>query len=291
MRIIGGMCLFLWGLFVTPLSIQLSQRYGIVDLPGGRKMHTTVMPRGAGIVLWLGYLLWALYAVSEYPALRYTVAGGTLVFFAGYWDDMVSVNPFLRFCVHLLAATIVSTTMRIPLPLKIICLVWVAGTTSAYNLIDGANGLCLSLCMVACICFFLLNGSAEFFMLFALCAGVLPWNFPQARTFLGDGGATFIGFLFASHVIFISETAFSSMNPLALILFLGFVGGIPVFDTIFAIVRRLLVSGSPFLPDRGHIHHRILDAGASATVTVCILSCFQAISIAAGVLLLKGEIL
>ena len=290
-RIVLPLCLFLWALFITPLSIRLSDRYGIVDMPGGRKTHTTIMPRGAGIVLWLGYLVWALLAVSDQPVLRYTAAGGTVVFLAGYWDDMVSVNPFLRFCIHLLAAAVVSATLQLPVPLKLICLIWIAGTTSAYNLIDGANGLCLLLCMTASACLVFLDGAYSFLPLFSLCAGILPWNFPKARTFLGDGGATLIGFLFAAHIVFSYQTSFRAMAPLSLISTLGLTGGIPVIDTVFAILRRLLVSGSPFRPDRGHIHHRLLDAGISTIRTVSLLSALQAICVIAGLFLLKGEIL
>ncbi len=289
-RIIVALCLFLWAISITPLSIRLSDRYSIVDMPGGRKTHTAIMPRGAGIVLWLGYLVWALLAVSDQPILRYTAAGGTVVFLAGYWDDMVSVNPFLRFCIHLLAAAVVSATLQISVPLKLVCLIWIAGTTSAYNLIDGANGLCLLLCMTASACLIFLDGAYGFIPLLSLCAGILPWNFPKAQTFLGDGGATLIGFLFASHIVFFYQASFLAVAPVFLIITLGLLGGVPVIDTVFAILRRLLLSGSPFRPDRGHIHHRLLDAGVSTIGVVLLLSGLQALCIIAALFLLKGVI-
>lgn len=139
---LGG---FFWGGLVTPLSICLARSYRILDLPDARKIHTGQMPRGAGLVLWTGYLLWALYAVAEVPYVRFTALGATIVFLIGYIDDMRSLSPFLRLGLHLLSSALAVLPLGLPPLTAVTCAVWIAGVTSAYNLIDGVNGLCLSL--------------------------------------------------------------------------------------------------------------------------------------------------
>ena len=102
---------FLWGLIATPVSIGLSQKFRLLDVPGGRKKHRSIMPRGAGIVLWSGYLLWALFVGNPGVEVPYIATGATVVFIVGYMDDMHPLPPLLRLfpsfrrCVGLLYAS------------------------------------------------------------------------------------------------------------------------------------------------------------------------------------------
>ena len=259
---------FGWGVLVTPLSISLARRFRVLDAPGDRKIHSEVIPRGAGIVLWLGYIIWVLLSGWALPGTRTVAIGGTLVFLVGYVDDMKPTSPFIRLALHGIAALIVI----LPLPLapleKTLLVFWVAGCTNAYNLIDGMDGLCLSLAIVTAWVLSVFGDKSLWLPLAGLCSGVLVWNFPfpRARTFLGDGGSTFLGFLCASQM----ATALSSaaMEPLRMIPVLALLGGIPVFDTIVAVGRRLIRGRSPFLPDRGHIHHRLLDRSFPVTAII-----------------------
>lgn len=250
---------FGWGVLVTPLSISLARRFRVLDVPGDRKIHSGVIPRGAGIVLWLGYLLWVLLSGWRLPGTRLIAIGGTLVFLVGYVDDMKPTSPFIRLALHGIAAMIVI----LPLPLaplgKALLVLWIAGCTNAYNLIDGMDGLCLSLAIVTAWVLSVFGDKSLWLPLAGLCSGVLVWNFPfpRARTFLGDGGSTLLGFLCASQMA--TGLSAASMEPLRMIPVLAFLGGIPVFDTLVAVNRRLIGGRSPFLPDRGHIHHRLLD--------------------------------
>jgi len=179
--------LFLWGLCVTPLSIYLSNRYQIVDHPGERKIHKGVIPRGAGIVIWLGFLIWCLFAVGEHPAVRFMGTGGTMVFLAGYRDDMKNLDPLLRLGVHVGAGIVFLMSVKLPAVHLGVCLFWITGMTNAYNLIDGANGLCLLMFISACLLSSPVGNSTLFFSLAGLAGGVLYWNFPSARTFSGTG--------------------------------------------------------------------------------------------------------
>lgn len=248
-----------WGALVTPLSISLARRFRVLDTPGARKIHSGVVPRGAGITLWLGYLLWVLLFGWSVSGIRTIAIGSTLVFLVGYVDDMKPTSPFIRLGIHLVSALIVVLPLHVPLLTKTILLFWIAGCTNAFNLIDGMDGLCLSLAILTAAILSVFGGLSPWLPLAGLCSGVLLWNFPlpRARTFLGDGGSTFLGFLCASQMA--TGLHVANLAPLRMLLILGLLGGIPVFDTLVAVSRRLVRGRSPFLPDRGHLHHRLLD--------------------------------
>ncbi|MDR1979293.1 MAG: undecaprenyl/decaprenyl-phosphate alpha-N-acetylglucosaminyl 1-phosphate transferase [Synergistaceae bacterium] len=280
--ILTGLCGFFWGGFITPLSIRLAYNYQIMDLPDQRKIHKERTPRGAGLGLWAGYLLWALYFVSDIPGVRYGALSATLVFFCGYMDDMKSLSPFIRLAIHLFAATLIVLPLPLPLLNRFVCLVWIAGTTSAYNLIDGVNGLCISVFISSALalCFV---GDAPFGVAGAAIAlGVLCWNFPMAQTFLGDGGSTLLGFLFASHFVTAASPVLAPLGVHELVLVFLLLGGIPVLDTLVAFSRRILRGKSPFYPDRGHLHHHFLEWTRSPFWAVTCLLLLHACFLAGG---------
>lgn len=276
-----------WGILVTPISIFLARRFRVLDEPGGRKIHSGTVPRGAGIVLWLGHLLWVLLVGGSFPATRMIAVGATLVFLVGYVDDMKQTSPYLRLGVHLAAALVaVSAIPSSPLT-KALLVLWIAGCTSAYNLIDGMDGLCLSL-TIATALFFCVSGQWVPWLPFAgLCLGVLFWNFPlpRARTFLGDGGSTFLGFLCATQMA--GSIVKGTLGPFALIFVLVLLGGIPVLDTLMAVTRRFLRGRSPFLPDRGHLHHRLLDRSFPEIAIIVMMGTMHLVLLVSGMTLLK----
>jgi UDP-GlcNAc:undecaprenyl-phosphate GlcNAc-1-phosphate transferase len=280
--VLTGLFGFFWGGFVTPLSIRLAHSFRIMDLPDARKVHTERTPRGAGLVLWSGYLLWSLYFASAVPSVRYSAMGATLIFFSGYMDDIRSLSPFVRLAAHALAAAVVIVPLRLPFAAAVIGLVWITGLTSAYNLIDGLNGLCVSIFITSALtlCFL---GDAVFGVAGAgMTLGVLCWNFPRASTFLGDGGSTLLGFLFASHFVTAAAPLLSSVWPHEIILLLLLLGGIPVLDTLWAFCRRILKGKSPFFPDKGHLHHVLRERTRSPFWAVVCLLLLHALFLSGG---------
>ncbi|MDR3232050.1 MAG: undecaprenyl/decaprenyl-phosphate alpha-N-acetylglucosaminyl 1-phosphate transferase [Synergistaceae bacterium] len=284
--ILTGLFSFFWGGFVTPISIRLASNYQIMDLPDHRKIHKVQTPRGAGLGLWTGYLLWSLYFVSDFTLIKYLATGATLVFFCGYLDDMKSMSPFLRLAIHLCAAMLVLWPLRLPVIAGVVCLFWITGTTSAYNLIDGVNGLCISIFIASGMALCFVDDAAAVFGISGagMALGVLCWNFPMARTFLGDGGSTLLGFLFASHFTAFCAPLFARVKLHELILLLLLFGGVPVLDTLIAFSRRTLMGKSPFYPDKGHLHHHLLELTHSPSLAVMCLLLLHALSLAAGVL-------
>ena len=282
--------LFFWGLGITPLAINLANRYKIIDHPGERKIHSTPTPRGAGIVLWLGFLLWCLFSAGPHPIVRYIGAGGTIVFLGGYRDDMKSLEPLIRLGTHVLAALFFLIPAKLSPGHSAISLLWITGMTNAYNLIDGANGLCLLMFITACLFASPLGNSTIFISLASLAGGLLYWNFPKARTFLGDGGTTLLGYLFACFFIYTMSLGLNMVGTIELPFLLLLAGGVPVVDTLFAILRRIWGARSPFSPDRGHIHHRLIDMGLSPLWTVAFLVIVQCLIVGTGTFLFNERL-
>ena len=251
---------------------SVSRQFGIIDEPGGRKTHKRPTPRGAGVVLWLGYMVFALLFPDSGNGLRVISTAATVIFIFGYMDDMRPLPAIWRLAVHSVCAGFVVAILPVPTALKLIFFLWITGATSAYNLIDGINGLSLTIFALTATFGLFLSGQYWWAAMLGLAVGVLPWNYPFARTFLGDGGSTLIGFICMSQFSF--ELAAPAMEmPFPRLLFvLLLIGGMPVIDTLYSLLRRLLAGVSPFLPDRGHFHHILCDRGVPVAVVLVVLA-------------------
>lgn len=256
---------------MTPLSIHISRQFGIIDEPGGRKTHSKPTPRGAGVVIWLGYMFYSLLLPESGAAPSVIATGATAVFIFGYMDDMCSLPASWKLAVHLASAFFVVLFVPVSLPVKFLLLIWIAGSTSAYNLIDGINGL--SLCIFALTAFtgFYLSGAIWWIVVLGLSSGVLLWNYPFARTFLGDGGSTLLGFICMSQFSCELPGLLDEASIFKWFLVMALLGGVPVLDTVFSFIRRLAGGQSPFKPDRGHFHHILADRGIPSFLVLVML--------------------
>ena len=155
---------------------------------------------------------------------------------------------------------------------------WIIGITNAINLIDGLDGLSSGISLVSCmslILVFTINGSPllSIILVTALAGailGFLPFNFNPAKTFVGDVGSNFMGFSLSVISILGVAKTYTALVLIAPIMILG----LPIFDTLFAIVRRLIKGKSlkaVLKPDRGHLHHRLMDKGYTQKQAVMIL--------------------
>ncbi|MBQ4432458.1 MAG: undecaprenyl/decaprenyl-phosphate alpha-N-acetylglucosaminyl 1-phosphate transferase [Synergistaceae bacterium] len=273
---------FFWGGLTAPISIKLAGIYGIIDVPDARKIHTGNMPRGAGIGLWLGYMLMAVLMSDSSPSMRFIATGATVIFLCGYLDDMCSLSPYLRLALHIMASALVVVPLNLGFMASVIAVLWVAGVTSAYNLIDGMNGLCISIFIASSVALFMTGHSYAGIYMGAMALGVLCWNFPSAQTFLGDGGSTLLGYLFASHFVTSARVPLRWLSFDKMILLLILFGGIPVVDTLTAFTRRMLTGKSPFYPDKKHLHHLLISLTGSNVLTVTIILSLQVIMLVLG---------
>ena len=273
---------FFWGGLTAPVSIRLADIYGILDVPNARKIHKVNTPRGAGLGLWLGYMLMSVIMSDTMPELKFTATGATIIFMCGYLDDMCSLSPFLRLGLQIIAASMVVLPLELDIVVSALAIVWIAGVTSAYNLIDGMNGLCISLFIASSVALFFLGKSYAGIYTGAMALGVLCWNFPSAQTFLGDGGSTLLGYLFASHFITIALPHVRNIRLDGLIIMFVLFGGVPFVDTMTAFIRRMLTGKSPFYPDKKHLHHILMLLTGSNVVTVTIMLSLHLFLLAAG---------
>ena len=273
---------FFWGGLTAPVSIRLAGIYGIIDVPDARKIHKGNMPRGAGLGLWLGYMLMAVLLSGSVPNLQYIATGATVIFLCGYLDDMCSLSPFLRLGLHLGASALVVIPLKLGIVITIIAVIWLAGVTSAYNLIDGMNGLCISIFIASSLALFLLGRSYPGIYMGAMALGVLCWNFPSAQTFLGDGGSTLLGYLFASHFLTSAVNSLRTSGITDILVLFVLFGGIPVVDTLTAFTRRMITGKSPFYPDKKHLHHILISLTGSNVLTVTIILSLQVIMLVLG---------
>ena len=286
-------------LAATPGVGRLAQRVGAVDRPGeSRRVHDHPIPRLGGLALFLGFLTATLLFSVLSEAIRGILYGCLLILALGAVDDLMDLNPWVKLAVQLAAAGIavyhgvmirfltnpnIFARQGIDLgALSVpVTLLWIVGMTNALNLIDGLDGLAAGVAGISCACMlavslFLPETSEVSVLLAALggaCLGFLPYNRNPARIFMGDTGALLLGYVLSTVSVlglFKMYTVVTFTMPLLIL-------ALPLFDTLFAIVRRLWHGESPMKADRGHIHHRLLAMGLDQKQTVMILYALSAV--------------
>ena len=284
---------------LTPMVKAFALKWHIVDNPNERKIHTKVMPRLGGLAIYLASvatvsIVFALHGASmatrDVQLLYAFLTGGSLIVLIGMLDDRFELSAKRKLVGQIAAACVVVFgfeirldelnipfyTANVPLqewiaiPLTIL---WVVGVTNAVNLIDGLDGLAAGVSAIAigtiAIIASLLDNRVIVLLCLALLGsiiGFLFFNFHPARIFMGDSGSLFLGFSLAmlSMLGFKQVALVSFITPLLII-------GVPLSDTLFAIVRRALDKKPIFSPDRGHLHHCLRELGFSHRKTVLLI--------------------
>jgi UDP-GlcNAc:undecaprenyl-phosphate/decaprenyl-phosphate GlcNAc-1-phosphate transferase len=291
--------LLLTGAFLTSLCLSLGGtyavrgwaiRHGYVDHPDeGRRIHTTATPNVGGIAVaiatLLAFVVWGLFIIPDVgsrPEIISMLLGGAMMFALGFWDDTHPIRARTKFGLQILIASLVfAGGVRImgvgfggvwysqltAVMALVVTVIWIVGTTNAFNLIDGSDGVAGGAATFASISMgivFALHGdplgALMATVLVGACLGFLFFNFPPATVFMGDCGSLFLGFTLAT--LGVITTQKSSTLIAVTIPVIAF--GIPLLDTLIAIVRRYLRHEPIFSPDRGHIHHRLSDLGMSS---------------------------
>ena len=300
-------------LITTPVVRSLAFKMGAVDVPkDGRRMHDHPIPRMGGLAIFFGFLLSVLLFIELTPQARGMMLGGVIIVILGILDDIYALPAMPKFLVQIIAALIaVMLGNRIyflsnpnifsqelywelgwlSIPISVF---WIVGITNAVNLIDGLDGLACGVSTISSMTLLVIaltiSEPTVAILMAALagaCLGFLPYNLNPAKIFMGDTGSTFLGFILATVSIqglFKLYTIISFAVPFLLL-------GLPIFDTCFAILRRVAKGQSPMTPDRGHIHHRLFDMGFSQKQTVAVLYVISAIlGLSAVVLTTSGVI-
>ncbi|MBZ4654051.1 MAG: hypothetical protein JG781_1390 [Peptococcaceae bacterium] len=276
---------FCVALFGTPLVKRLAYKIKAVDKPAARKVHQKLMPRLGGLAICIGFWTALLLTQEMTREIYALLGGGLLIILVGIGDDIKGVSPKTKLLVQVLAACIVLAAgvrvnfMTHPIdgvidlgylgyPLTVL---WIIGVTNAVNLIDGLDGLAAGVSAIAAVTLgivSLIEGvTAMAFIPFILAAsilGFLKYNFHPAQIFMGDTGSLFLGFNLATIAIIgltKSATVISLFLPIVIL-------GIPIMDTLFAIIRRYHNGKPIFSADKDHLHHRLLALGLSHRHTV-----------------------
>lgn len=286
---------------LAPLAARLAVRIGAVDMPGDRKVHTAPIPRLGGlavvasIALVLAGLPWLAAGRWQLPSdLAMGLALGVLpVFLISLLDDIATVGAPQKLLAHTLGAVIavaagislepVVHLFGAPIHIGVLAaplsVLWIIGVTNAFNLIDGLDGLSVGLALIAAssmAAVFFLVGQAGMggvvLVLAGALVGFLPYNIHPARLFLGDAGATSIGFCLAAFALRGGSTLSSGFAALLPVFMLG----LPIADTLITMARRIVSrsrnrEAGVFVADHNHIHHRLLALGIDHRKAVLVL--------------------
>ena len=288
---------FLVTFAATPLAKIVAYKIGAVDIPkDSRRVHKEPIARLGGLAIFYGFIISVLSFGQMDKGIRGVLIGALIIVILGVIDDVKPLTAKVKLVVQIVAALVVvfqdvqidfiknpsllqhifgSTDVIVLDWLAIpITVIWIVGVTNAVNLIDGLDGLAAGICSIASISILfialLLNQPAIALITAAIagsCLGFLPYNFNPAKIFMGDSGATFLGFVLAAVSIQGLFKVYAAISFIVPVLILG----LPIFDTGFAIFRRLLNGKSIMEADRGHLHHRLIDMGFSQKQTVMIL--------------------
>jgi UDP-GlcNAc:undecaprenyl-phosphate GlcNAc-1-phosphate transferase len=280
----------------TPLVKRMGFKLGVVDKPGGRKIHKRPMVRLGGVSIFAGTIL-ALLTVwctggfaglspdKEYEIWGVTL-GGLAFFLIGFADDLFTLPALTRLVMQLAVAGMawqagvqikfltipfLGLVSLQPWTSLLITVVWLVGMANAINMIDGLDGLAAGVSGIAAVvmmivCLFM-NQPAAALIAAALAGGALGflrYNFNPAQIFMGDGGAYFMGFTLAGVGVIGLVKGVTTVAVLLPYLILA----VPILDISAVVVDRLSRGRSPFAADKRHLHHRLLQAGLSQRLAV-----------------------
>ena len=293
--------IFILALFIsmafTPIAIKVAYRIGAIDVPkDGRRMHTRAMPRFGGMAIFIGTMGSMAAFLSFDRQIVGVMIGGTLMYLLGIIDDLKNLPAKLKFLVQIgIAALMYGWGLRIEFltnffgegnvafaaPVSVfLTILWIVGITNTVNLIDGLDGLAAGTSAISALCLayvaYIFGQYIPAAAMLALAGGILgflPFNFYPAKIFMGDGGSLFLGFMLSTlSIVGLTKGAAVIATSVPI-----FVLGLPIFDTAFAIFRRLINKRPIMEADKGHLHHRLMNLGYGQRRATLMLYCVSAI--------------
>lgn len=298
-------------LIVTPISIKLAPKVGAMDIPKDeRRMHSEAMPRFGGLAIYAGIVVSLAVFAHDKDGIIGIIIVCTMVYILGAIDDVKNLKPLAKFIGQVICATaLYFLDIRIQfitnyfgegnmifgdVACYIITVLWVVAITNAVNLIDGLDGLAAGIAAISALCIgyvAYIHGqyvtTLAMMVIAGAALGFLPFNFHPAKTFMGDGGSQLLGF---------SIAAFSILGTvkgptIVVVIIPALVLGLPIFDTMMAIVRRVLRKQSIGMADKEHLHHRIMRAGYGQRRAVMLMYCISGIMGIVAVLYSRGFVI
>ena len=293
---------------VTPAAIKIAPKIGAMDIPKDeRRMHKKPMPRFGGIAIYLGIMAALAVFTLKDKGITSVMTGCTLIYMLGLIDDLKDLKPLVKLCGQIVCATVVYIMgVRIEFITNyfgpgnmafgdvacfIITVLWLIAITNAVNLIDGLDGLAAGIAAISALCIgYVAYIHGQYVPTLAMMAiagaalGFLPYNFNPAKIFMGDSGSELLGFSIAA----VSILGTVKSATIVVVIIPALVLGLPIFDTVMAIFRRLAKHQSIGTADKEHLHHRIMKAGFGQKRAVMILYCISGIMGIVAVLYSRG---
>jgi UDP-GlcNAc:undecaprenyl-phosphate/decaprenyl-phosphate GlcNAc-1-phosphate transferase len=286
--ILAAIASFITVLIVTPLVMKLAIKIGAIDKPNKRKVHNRIMPRLGGLAIFLGVIIGYFVAGLYKERIISISLGALIIIIIGILDDKYELSAKVKLTGQILAACIVVSSgltidfISIPFLARFdlgifaipVTIFWIVAITNAINLIDGLDGLAAGISAISIATIAIMAGFYGKFLILTLALivlastiGFLFYNFHPAKIFMGDTGALFLGYsisILSLLGLYKSVTLFSFVVPIIIL-------GVPIFDTTYAIIRRIVNKQPISAPDKSHLHHRILALGFSHKTTVLII--------------------
>lgn len=290
---------FILSFAMTPIVKNFAMKVGAIDVPTDeRRMHRHPIPRLGGLAIFIGFLLSVVLFADLTKQVQGILVGAIIVAALGAVDDLISLKPMAKLLGQSVAAVVAIShgviihlftnpnifsvnefilLEGLALPITFL---WIVGVTNAVNLIDGLDGLACGVSAIASLTMFAVallvaesNVAVLLAALMGACLGFLPYNMNPAKVFMGDTGALLLGYLLATLSVVGMFKFYAIVTFIVPVLALA----LPLLDTLFAIVRRVLRGQSPFTPDRGHLHHRLVDLGLNHKQAVALMYAISAL--------------
>lgn len=277
---------------MTPPVKRFAELIGAVDQPSERRINKVPIPRMGGLAIFLGFVLSVLAFEDLNTKITGILLGAVIIVVMGAVDDIVSLNAWIKLAGQILAAVVVIrcgvvfdaisnlnpmsevTTIQIgwlSVPLTVF---WIVACTNAVNLIDGLDGLAVGVSGISSLTMLVVSlivaEPSVSLLLAALtgaCLGFMPYNMNPAKIFMGDVGSQLLGFVLST----VSILGLFKLHAIITFVVPFLALALPLADTTFAFFRRIFHGQSPFHPDRGHFHHRLLATGMSQKQAVAVM--------------------
>jgi len=298
-------------LFLTPLVRKAALALGVVDKPGGRKVHRQNMPTLGGVAISAAFfagaavVFYLLPGAMEKFSLKFSglCVGSAMIILLGIADDVRPLKAKFKLIAQIITASVLIgcgySVEEVTIPFlgkfslgifgTIFSIIWIVGMTNAINLLDGLDGLAAGISAISSFFIFLAAIEQHEYIMALLvlavvgaCAGFLPFNFYPAKIFMGNSGSMFLGFVLSA----VSIVSFQKSSTIVTLFIPVIALGVPIIDTILAIVRRLAKKRHIFQADKEHIHHKLLFREESQRRVVLSLyflsACFGMIALSFG---------
>ena len=282
--------------FIIPMIIsavlilpvkQIAFRFGLYAKENNRTIHHGKIPRIGGVAIFLAFIGCSFFMLKETRTFDGLLIGATIIFIFGLIDDIVDLKPLYKLIGQFLGATaaifigkVTLTTINLPFGIVfrfdvlsyLITYLWIIGITNAVNLIDGLDGLAGGFSIIVLFTICLLGMQVNQTAVIPVCLilagatmGFLFYNFHPASIFMGDCGSQLLGYMIASISLYgFKGTTFITLFIPILLLF------IPISDTFLAIIRRKLKGQKITSPDKGHLHHILMNNMRLGQTGACI---------------------